>query len=111
MDSDSRRIPNNVLADLSDAPEVQREMRRLASDIAKDARALAPSKTGNLKARGIGIQKVEDESTGVVHYIVGWTPAGWYGWLAEAGREDVPPHPHLVPAAIKHGASLAGGDL
>lgn len=109
MDVDKARIPRSVLAELSEHPDVVRQTRRLANDIAKDARELAPSKTGNLKARGIGVEKFEDDDTGYTGYLVGWTKAGWYGWLAESGHEGAEPRPHLVPAAIKHGARPAGG--
>ena len=104
MDVDSKGIPRDVLVALSELPEVQKETRKLASDIARDARALAPVDSGELKAKGIGIEKMEDDATGLVFYGVGWTRKGWYGWLVEAGHENAEPRPHLVPAAIKNGA-------
>jgi hypothetical protein len=112
VDVDNRGIPQDVLVALSELPEVQAETRKLASDIARDARQLAPTDSGQLKAKGIGIERMEDERTGLIFWGVGWTKAGWYGWIVEAGHEDVPPRPHLVPAAIKHGATggLTGGD-
>ncbi|MDH6460112.1 hypothetical protein M2302_000263 [Micromonospora sp. A200] len=111
MDVDNRGIPQDVLVALSELPEVQKEMRAVASAIARDARQLAPVESGQLKGKGIGIEKIEDDATGLVYYGVGWTRAGWYGWLVEAGHEDAEPRPHLVPAAIKHGArgGLTGG--
>lgn len=111
MDVDSRGIPQDVLVALSELPEVQKETGKLASDIARDARQLAPVDSGQLKTRGIGIERMEDERTGLIFYGVGWTKHGWYGWMVESGTEDAPSRPHLVPAAIKHGATggLTGG--
>jgi hypothetical protein len=107
VDTDNTPIPPNVLAALSGLPEVTRQTRELAQDIAKDARHLAPTRSGRLRRRGIGIERMVGPS-GEVFYAVGWTPAGWYGWLAETGTEHSVPRPHLVPAAIMHGA-VAGG--
>lgn len=104
MDVDNRGIPQGVLVALSELPEVQKETGKLASDIARDARVLAPVDSGDLKGRGIGIEKIEDDATGLIYYGVGWTRFGWYGWLVEAGHENAVPRPHLVPAALKHGA-------
>lgn len=104
MDVEKTQIPKDVLVALSQMPEVVKEVRALAKDIAKDARQLAPVRTGNLKKNGIGVERVQHARTGEVTYAVGWTPEGWYGWLVEGGTEDTTPHPHLVPAAVKHGA-------
>lgn len=111
MEVDGGRISQRDLIALSEHPEVQKHLRKLASDIARDARQLAPVESGDLKSKGIGIERMEDDATGLVFYGVGWTRRGWYGWLVEAGHEDVPPRPHLVPAAVKHGATggLTGG--
>jgi HK97 gp10 family phage protein len=109
VDVDNRPIPRDVLVALSQTPEVTAQTRRLANDIAKDARQLAPVRTGNLKTRGIGVERMVDRATGAVFYAVGWTPEGWYGWLVERGTEDTTPRPHLVPAAVKHGARSAAG--
>lgn len=111
MDVDNGRIPDDLLVAFSELPEVQKEMQKLASDIARDARQLAPKDSGDLKTRGIGTERMEDDRTGLIFYGVGWTKRGWYGWIVEAGHEDVPPRPHLVPAAVKHGAGgLSGGN-
>jgi HK97 gp10 family phage protein len=104
VDVDDTPIPRDVLIALSQVPEVLKETREKAADIARDARRLAPKRTGNLRRRGIGIERMKDEKTGQTIYGVGWTPAGFYGWMVEAGTEHSPPRPHLVPAAIKHGA-------
>lgn len=109
MDTDDTPIPRDVLAALSQVPEVLKETRELARDIAKDARLLAPVRTGTLKRKGIGTERRVDRRSGQTFYAVGWTAAGWYGWIVEGGHETAQPRPHLVPAAIKHGAVAGDG--
>ncbi|MEU7609554.1 HK97-gp10 family putative phage morphogenesis protein [Micromonospora sp. NPDC049204] len=106
---DSRRIRPEVLAALSQVPEVTRQVREVANAIRRDARRLAPRQTGQL-ARSISVERVYDPLTRRVGFIVGWGPRGWYGWLVESGTEDQEPRPHLVPAAIAHGAVAVRGD-
>lgn len=103
MDFDRRPIRPEVLAALTQVPEIAQQVRDVAKAIAADARALAPRETGTL-ARNVRHERAYDATTRTVSYIVGWTSKAWYGWLVETGTEDVPPRPHLVPAAIKHGA-------
>lgn len=103
MDIDNTPIRPNVLRALSQVPEVTKQVREEAREIARDARKLAPRRTGNL-ARNITVERVYDKSARTVSYIVGWGPKAWYGWLVEAGTEDTIARPHIVPAAIKHGA-------
>lgn len=111
MELDHKRIRPEVLAALSQVPEVTKEERKLANAIRRDARRLAPKRTGNLR-RNIQVEREYDKSTRTVRFLVGWGPAGWYGWLQETGTEDTTPHPHLVPAAIKNGAvAPRGGEL
>lgn len=110
MDVDNTPIGPADLAALSRMPEVERETRALARDIARDARQLAPRRTGNLARHGIGVDRRIDRRTREVVYAVGWTEAGWYGWLVENGTEHSAPRPHLVPAAIRNGAVAGGGD-
>jgi HK97 gp10 family phage protein len=105
--TDSKPIRADVLAALTELPEVVATVREVAKDIAEDARNLAPVRTGNLKRKGIGIEKRRN-SRGKVYYVVGWTPDGWYGELVEFGTEDTTARPHLVPAAVKNGAVSAG---
>ena len=108
MDVDDKAIPHDVLVALSGIPSVTREVRRLANDIAEDARQLAPRRTGELAEHGIGVNRRKAKD-GAVFYAVGWTGPGFYGYFVEVGTETATPHPHLVPAAIKHGA-VAGND-
>lgn len=103
---DRRPIRRNVLSALSQVPEVTRQTRTTARDIARDARALAPRRTGRLR-RGIRVERVFDRTARSVSYVVGWDPSAWYGFLVETGSENAAPRPHLVPAAIKHGAGAA----
>lgn len=109
METDNKPLRRQLLAALSQVPEVAKQVRAVANDIRRDARHLAPRETGTL-ARNIQVERVYDHSSGEVSFIVGWGPKAWYGWLVEAGSEDNPPQPHLVPAAIKHGAVAAEGE-
>ena len=103
MRLDPRPVRREVLAALSQMPEVTKQVRKVASDIRRDARRIAPKKTGTLR-RNIAVERVFDARTRSMHFLVGWTPAAWYGWLVESGTEDTTAHPHLVPAAIQNGA-------
>jgi len=96
------------LYEIANSDEVQRELLKLAKDIQRDARSIAPVRTGRLK-RGIAIEEITDLATGIEGYAVGWSDSAFYGQLVEDGTEHDPPKPHLVPAAIKNGA-VAGGD-
>lgn len=98
-----------TLVEIANSDEVQRELLKLAKDIQRDARALAPVKTGRLK-RGIAIEEITDLATGIEGYAVGWNDSAFYGQLVEQGTEHDVPKPHLVPAAIRNGAA-AGGSL
>ena len=74
----------------------------VAAVIARDAARLAPVRTGNLR-RNITVER--ERVGGVWHYLVGWAPAAYYGRYVEFGGErNRRPRPHLVPAAVKHGA-------
>ena len=108
MKMDKRPTSPEALRELANSDQVQDVCRDLAKDIQKDARRLAPKKTGNLR-RHIVIEEITDLETGIEGFAVGWDDKGWYGWLVENGTEDNAPAPHLVPAAIKHGAVFAGG--
>lgn len=100
---DRRRIRPEVLAALSQVPEVAKQVRAVANQIRRDARALAPKSTGTLR-RNLQVERVYDTGTRSVSFLVGWGPAAWYGLMVETGTENTPPRPHLVPAAIKNGA-------
>lgn len=92
-----------ALHDIANSDEVQRELLKLARDIQRDARRLAPKNTGRLR-RGIAVEEITDLATGIEGYAVGWNNRAFYGMLVEFGTEHEPPRPHLIPAAIKHGA-------
>ncbi len=105
---DDQPIDLRALRDLANSPEVQRETKKLATQIRNDARRLAPRETGNL-SRNIVVEEITDLDTGIEGYAVGWNDRAWYGQMVEDGTEDTPPQPHLTPAAIKHGAVRSGG--
>jgi HK97 gp10 family phage protein len=108
VEVDSRPIRKEVLAALTQVKEVKTQTREVAMAIRKDARALAPKRTGNLR-RGIRVQQVYDRRTRAVSYIVGWDKSAWYGRIVEFGHEHARPRPHLVPAAIANGAVAGNG--
>lgn len=111
MEVDNKPIRPQARAALSQLPGVVAQMRETANAIRRDAAALAPKRTGNL-SRNIQVERVYDKATGRVEYAVGWGPKAWYGRLVEFGTEHSRPRPHLIPAAIKHGATAArGGDV
>lgn len=107
MKVDNQPSDPRALRDVANMPEVQDVARDLAKAIQRDARRLAPKRTGNL-ARHIAVEEITDLATGIEGFAVGWDNKGWYGWLVENGGEDTAPRPHLAPAAIKHGARLGG---
>lgn len=88
-----------VLAAVTQAPSVKKQIRQVANEIRKEARRRAPRTTGALR-RGIQVENVYDKQTGLVEYHVGWSKkTAWYGLLVELGTEDTPAKPHLRPAA------------
>jgi HK97 gp10 family phage protein len=88
-----------VLAAVSQAPSVKKQIRAVAAEVRNIARRKAPRDTGALK-RGIQVENVYDKQTGLVEYHVGWSKkTAWYGALIELGTEDTPAQPHLRPAA------------
>jgi len=100
---DDRPSDPRVLRDLVNSPQVQDEARKVALAIRRDARQLAPERTGNLR-RHIVTEQITDLDTGLEGYAVGWDDDAFYGPFVEAGGERRSPRPHLVPAAIKNGA-------
>lgn len=110
MKMDDRPSDPEALRELANSAQVQDVCRDLAKDIQKDARRLAPRRTGTLR-RGIEVEEYTDLETGIEGFAVGWGDGAWYGWLVETGSEGKAARPHLVPAAIKNGAVFQGGDL
>jgi HK97 gp10 family phage protein len=109
MKMDDKPTSPEALRELANSEQVQSVCRGLAKDIQKDARRLAPRRTGNLR-RGIEVEEYTNLATGYEGFAVGWGDRAWYGWLVEAGTEKKVARPHLVPAAIKNGAVFQGGD-
>ena len=108
MRTDNRPSNPRVLREIANSDEVQDVARKLAKAIQRDARRLAPVRSGNLR-RHIVVEETTDLTTGVEGFAVGWDDKGWYGWIVEDGHGTVAPRPHLVPAAIRNGA-VDGGD-
>lgn len=106
MDVDNKPIRPEILAALSQLPEVTKQTRAVANAIRRDARALAPKRTGNLR-RHIRVERRYNRATREVSYVVGWDRKAFYGWMVERGTEHSRAHPHLIPAAIMHGAVAA----
>lgn len=96
------RLSQRVIAALTQTPSVKKQMRVVANEIRREARALAPKDTGALR-RGLSVTNVYDPGTGMVEFRVGWSGAGFYGGIVELGSEDTPARPHLRPAARKVG--------
>lgn len=93
------RIRPEVIAAVTQAPSVKKQVRGVANEIRKLARQKAVKHTGAM-AKGIQVENVYDSSTGMVEYHVGWNKyTAWYGALVELGTEDTPARPHLRPAA------------
>ena len=92
-----------LLAAVSQQPQAKKQLRAVANAVRKDARRLAPRKTGDLR-RSITVVNHYDPETKTVEYRIGWNPSiAFYGWMVEAGTEDTPAQPHLRPAARMHG--------
>lgn len=94
----SGRIRPGVLAAISQAPSVKKQVRAVAVAIKKEARRRAPKESKNL-SRNIDIENVYDQKTRMVEYHVGWSKRAWYGAMVELGTEDTAAQPHLRPAA------------
>lgn len=108
MQTDNKPIRAEVLAALSQTPEIAEQLKAVAQAIADDAKKLAPKKSGNL-SRNIGVERDYNSTTGSVQYLVGWTKRAFYGPLVELGSSEEPPRPHLVPAANKNGGQAPKG--
>ena len=90
---------SEVLAAVSQAPSVKKQVRVVSRAIVKGARRRATRKTGAM-AKGIRVENVYDRETGMVEDHVGWDKrTAWWGPLNELGTEDTPAQPHLRPAA------------
>lgn len=94
-----RRFRPEVIAAVTQAPSVKRQVRTVANEVRKLARQKAPKETGALK-RSLKVENTYDSSTGLVEYRVGWDKrVAFYGPLVELGTEDTLARPHLRPAA------------
>jgi HK97 gp10 family phage protein len=92
-------LREEVIAAVTQAPSVKKQVRAVANEVRKRARQKATKETGTM-ARGIQVENVYDRETGMVEYHVGWNKrTAFYGPLVELGTEDTPARPHLRPAA------------
>jgi HK97 gp10 family phage protein len=107
MKLDKRPSDPRALREICNSDEVQHVCRQLAKDIQRDARRLAPKESGRLR-RGIVVEEITDLTTGHEGFAIGWNDNAFYGMLVEFGTEENPPRPHLIPAAIKNGATVRG---
>lgn len=108
MKLDDKPTDPAALREIANSDEMQEEAYALAKDVQRDAKRLAPVRTGRLR-RGIVIEEVTDLRTGIEGFAIGWSDKAFYGWLEENGTEDTPARPHLVPAAIRNGVTSPGG--
>jgi HK97 gp10 family phage protein len=96
------RFSPEVLAAISQAPSVKKQVRAAAVEIQKEARRRAPRKTGALR-RSIKVVNHYDPATKMVEYRVGWDKRiAFYGPMIEFGTEDTAATPHLRPAADEY---------
>lgn len=107
MKLDDKPTDPQALREIANSDEMQEVCLQWAKDIQRDARRLVPKRSRNL-SRHIEIEEYTDLRTGIDGYAVGWGDKGWYGMMVELGTEDTDPQPHLVPAAIKNGATAPG---
>lgn len=74
---------------------VSAAVRKTAFDIERDAKALAPVDTGNLRA-SISTDITGDGNTGTITALIG--PTADYGIYQELGTSRMAPQPYLGPA-------------
>ncbi len=101
------RIRPEVLAAVTQVPEVRRATRRVAAQIRNEARALAPRRTGALR-KSITVKSAYDKRSRTASYRV--VVGEFYGRFVELGTEHQPPRPFLRPAADKFGAVAPRND-
>jgi HK97 gp10 family phage protein len=98
------RVRPQVLAALTQVPDVKRQVRENANAVRREARRLAPKRTGALR-RSLTVENVYDPATKRVHYRVGWDRrVAFYGPIVELGTSRAAARPHLRPAAERYGA-------
>lgn len=73
--------------------------RKTGADITRDAKALAPVDTGNLRA-SIGTETTGDGRAGVMTVSIG--PTASYGAYVETGTSRAAAQPFLWPATERH---------
>ena len=71
--------------------KVDEKLDETASDIERDAKSMAPTKTGALR------DSIEKKKVSILHYIIG-AYAPYAGWV-ERGHHSYPGRPFMEPAA------------
>lgn len=74
-------------------------VRRVAADIERTAKQLAPVNTGALRA-SIGVEYVGDGRSSVMGAVI--RPTVDYGEFVEFGTSRMAPQPYLMPAFERH---------
>lgn len=92
------RIRPEVIAALSQVPEVARQVRRTAAEVRDEARRRAPKDSG-AGAKSIRVERHYDRSTRKVTYRVAWDREHFYMAFHELGTEKISARPFLRPAA------------
>lgn len=96
------KVDQRAIGALTQVPEIKRQVREVGKAIARDAKQLAPVRTGRLR-RSIKVENSYDPATGIVTFHVGWDRRiAWYGGLVETGTEDTRQQSHLKPAADRY---------
>jgi hypothetical protein len=97
------RFRPEVIAALSQRPDVARQVKTVAGQVQERARVYAPKDTGK-GARGIYVRRHFDQATREVTYRVGFRGPRWYmalqeqGWV-HAGGKQIPGRHFLARAA------------
>jgi HK97 gp10 family phage protein len=92
-----------VHADALDGIDTEPLMRKLANDVADDARQLAPQRTGRLRL-SISVVEVTDRRAVVAATAKHPEPSksGSYAFYVEKGTSDTKARPFLRPALYKY---------
>ena len=104
-----------TLASTRVGAKAARATRKAAAGITRDAKALAPVDTGNLRS-SIGMKVTGDGRAGAMRAEIG--PTAHYGIFVELGTSRMAAQPYLRPATDRHVPAwvaaleqIAGGGL
>jgi HK97 gp10 family phage protein len=91
-------VNTSAVRSLADDADMKRMLQRIGDDIARDAAAAAPKRSGAMAA-SIHAEVDEDDGTAVVR--VSFDADHFYGLFAEVGTSRIPARPFLRPALTK----------